>query len=65
MRYREFIDTVLGEELGLRKGRRFRTALKRPGLPHHKTLDIGQQPGPDTGVHPVPGSGDNDLQTRG
>jgi DNA replication protein DnaC len=39
MGYREFIDTVLGEELGLREGRRFRTALKLSGLPHHKTLD--------------------------
>ena len=36
MGYREFIDTVLGEELGQREGRRFRTALKLSGLPHHK-----------------------------
>src|ERR687889_298869 len=39
MGYREFIDLLLGEELGLREGRRFRTALKLSGLPHHKTLD--------------------------
>jgi DNA replication protein DnaC len=39
MGYREFIDTILGEELGLREGRRFRSALKLSGLPHHKTLD--------------------------
>jgi DNA replication protein DnaC len=39
MGYREFIDLLLGEELGIREGRRFRTALKLSGLPHHKTLD--------------------------
>ena len=39
MGYREFIDLLLEEELGIREGRRFRTALKLSGLPHHKTLD--------------------------
>lgn len=39
MGYREFVDLLLGEELGLREGRRLRTALKLSGLPHHKTLD--------------------------
>jgi DNA replication protein DnaC len=39
MGYREFVDLLLGEELGLREGRRLRTALKLSGLPHHKTLE--------------------------
>src|SRR3954447_10290428 len=39
MGYRDFVDLLLGEELGLREGRRLRTALKLSGLPHHKTLD--------------------------
>jgi hypothetical protein len=39
MGYLEFVDLLLGEEVGLREGRRFRTALKVSGLPHHKGLD--------------------------
>jgi len=39
MGYRDFVDLLLGEELGLREGRRLRTALKLSGLPHHKTLE--------------------------
>ena len=37
--YLDFLDLVLEEEVGVREGRRFRTALKLSGLPHHKTLD--------------------------
>jgi DNA replication protein DnaC len=37
--YREFLDLVLEEELGIREGRRFKQALKRAGLPYHKTFD--------------------------
>lgn len=50
MGYLEFIDLVLGEELGLKEGRRFTNALKLSGLPHHKTLDefnFAFQPGLD------------------
>lgn len=36
--YFDFLDLVLGEEVELREQRRFRTALKLSGLPHHKTL---------------------------
>ena len=39
MGYLDFLDLLLGEELGIREGRRFRNALKLSGLPHHKTLD--------------------------
>jgi len=39
MGYREFLDLVLEEEIGVREGRRFRNALKLSGLPHHKGLD--------------------------
>jgi len=39
MGYLEFVDLLLGEEVGVREGRRFRTALKLSGLPHHKGLD--------------------------
>src|SRR6266566_7094839 len=39
MGYLEFVDLLLGEEVGLREGRRFRAALKLSGLPHHKSLD--------------------------
>lgn len=39
MGYRDFVDLLLEEELGLREGRRFRNALKLSGLPHHKTID--------------------------
>ena len=38
MGYLDFVD-LLGEELGVREGRRFRNALKLSGLPHHKTLE--------------------------
>lgn len=37
--YLDFLDLLLGEECGLREGRRFHNALKLSGLPHHKTLD--------------------------
>lgn len=37
--YREFLDLVLEEEVGVREGRRFQQALKLAGLPYHKTLD--------------------------
>lgn len=37
--YREFLDLVLEEEIGVREGRRFKQALKLAGLPHHKSLD--------------------------
>jgi DNA replication protein DnaC len=39
MGYREFLDLVLEDELGVRESRRFRNALKLSGLPHHKGLD--------------------------
>ena len=39
MGYRDFLDLVLEEELGVREGRRFKNALKLSGLPHHKSLD--------------------------
>ena len=39
MGYRDFLDLLLGEEVGVREGRRFRAALKLSGLPHHKTMD--------------------------
>ncbi len=39
MGYLEFIDLLLGEEVGVRESRRFRAALKLSGLPHHKGLD--------------------------
>lgn len=39
MGYLEFLDLVVGDETGLREGRRFHNALKLSGLPHHKTLD--------------------------
>ena len=38
MGYLDLVDLLLGEELGIRAGRRFRNALKLSGLPHHKTL---------------------------
>jgi DNA replication protein DnaC len=51
MGYLEFIDLLLGEEVGLREGRRLRAALKLSGLPHHKGLDefdFAFQPALDT-----------------
>ncbi len=47
MGYLDFVDLLLGEELGVREGRRFRNALKLSGLPHHKSLgefDFAFQP---------------------
>ena len=47
MGYLDFVDLLLGEELGICEGRRFRNALKLSGLPHHKTLtefDVTFQP---------------------
>lgn len=38
MGYLDFVDLLLEEEVGLREGRRFRSALKLSGLPHHKSL---------------------------
>jgi DNA replication protein DnaC len=37
--YREFLDLVLEEELGVREGRRVKQAHKLARLPYHKTLD--------------------------
>jgi DNA replication protein DnaC len=37
--YLDFLDLIIEEELGIRDGRRFRTALRLSKLPHHKTLD--------------------------
>jgi len=45
--YREFLDLVLEQELGVLEGRRYASRLKLSGLPHHKTLDefdLGFQP---------------------
>jgi DNA replication protein DnaC len=45
--YREFLDLVLEEEVGVVEGRRYAARLKLAGLPHHKTLadfDLGFQP---------------------
>jgi len=39
MGYLDFLDQVLGEEIGIRESRRFRAALNMSGLPHHKTID--------------------------
>jgi len=39
MGYHDFLDLVLEEEVGVRDGRRFRTALRLSKLPHHKGLD--------------------------
>ncbi|MGN9913811.1 IS21-like element helper ATPase IstB [Phytohabitans sp. LJ34] len=39
MGHLDFLDMVLAEELAARGERRFRTALRRARLPHHKTLD--------------------------
>ena len=37
--YREFLDLVLENEVGMLDGRRYQARLKMAGLPHHKTLD--------------------------
>src|SRR5262245_52303403 len=45
--YREFLDLVLEEELGIREGRRFKQALKLAGMLYHKpfdTFDFSFQP---------------------
>src|SRR5262249_62235849 len=39
MGYLEFLDVVLGDETGVREGRRFHNALKLSGLPPHQTPD--------------------------
>ena len=39
MGYRELIDLVLEEEVGVLEGRRYASRLKLSGLPHHKTFD--------------------------
>ena len=47
MGYLDFLDLLVGEELGVREARRFRNALNTSGLPHHKTLtefDLTFQP---------------------
>jgi len=36
--YREFLDLVLEQEVGVLEGRRYASRLKLSGLPHHKTL---------------------------
>jgi DNA replication protein DnaC len=37
--YREFLDLVLEDEVGVLEGRRYDSRLKLSALPHHKTLD--------------------------
>lgn len=37
--YREFLDLVLEDEVGVLEGRRYASRLKLSALPHHKTLD--------------------------
>jgi DNA replication protein DnaC len=39
MGYRELVDLVLEEEVGVLEGRRYASRLKLSGLPHHKTFD--------------------------
>jgi DNA replication protein DnaC len=39
MGYLDFLDLALEEEVGVRDGRRFRSALRLSKLPHHKGLD--------------------------
>lgn len=39
MGYRELLDLVLEEEVGVLEGRRYASRLKLSGLPHHKTFD--------------------------
>jgi DNA replication protein DnaC len=39
MGYLDYTDLLLGEELGIRESRRFRSLLQQSGLPHHKSLD--------------------------
>ncbi len=44
MGYRELLDLILEEELGVREGRRFTNALKLSGLPHRKGRTQGARP---------------------
>jgi DNA replication protein DnaC len=37
--YREFLDLVLEDEVGVLESRRYASRLKLSALPHHKTLD--------------------------
>ncbi|MGP3966082.1 ATP-binding protein, partial [Nonomuraea sp. 3N208] len=39
MGYLDFLDLVLEEEIGVRDGRRFRSALRLSRLPHYKEID--------------------------
>ena len=57
MGYLEFVDLLLGEEVGLREGRRFRTALKLSGLPapqepRRVRLRLPTRPRPPQGPRP-------------
>lgn len=48
--YADFLDLALGEEAAAKEDRRFASALRQAGLPHHKTLDdfdFAFQPGLD------------------
>jgi hypothetical protein len=42
--YREFLDLVLENEVGMLDGRRYQARLKMAGLPHHKTLTSSTSP---------------------
>ena len=44
MGYRDFLDLALGEEVGVREGRRFRAALKLSGLPTTKASTRSTSP---------------------
>jgi hypothetical protein len=50
--YREFLDLVLEDEVGVLESRRYASRLKLSALPHHKT---GGHQGDRPDVHPVPG----------
>lgn len=48
--YADFLDLALGEEAAAKEDRRYASALRQAGLPHHKTLDdfdFAFQPGLD------------------
>ena len=48
--YADFLDLVLGEEAAAKEDRRYASALRQAGLPHHKTIgdfDFAFQPGLD------------------
>ena len=38
--YADFLDLALGEEAAAKEDRRYASALRQAGLPHHKTLDL-------------------------